>query len=31
MAEAVAFLVSPRCTYITGHTLVVDGGLSITF
>lgn len=31
IAEAVAFLVSPRCTYITGHTLVVDGGLSITF
>lgn len=31
IAEAVAFLVSPHCTYITGHTLVVDGGLSITF
>jgi NAD(P)-dependent dehydrogenase (short-subunit alcohol dehydrogenase family) len=31
IAEAVAFLVSPRCTYITGHTLVADGGLSITF
>jgi NAD(P)-dependent dehydrogenase (short-subunit alcohol dehydrogenase family) len=31
IAEAVAFLCSPRCTYITGHTLVVDGGLTITF
>ena len=31
IAEAVLFLASPRCTYITGHTIVVDGGLSITF
>lgn len=31
IAEAVLFLASPRCTYITGHTLVVDGGLSATF
>lgn len=31
IAEAVCFLVSPRCSYITGHTIVVDGGLSITF
>lgn len=31
IAEAVCFLASPRCTYITGHTIVVDGGLSVTF
>jgi NAD(P)-dependent dehydrogenase (short-subunit alcohol dehydrogenase family) len=31
IAEAVRFLASPRCTYITGHTIIVDGGLSVTF
>jgi NAD(P)-dependent dehydrogenase (short-subunit alcohol dehydrogenase family) len=31
IAEAVVFLASPRCTYITGHTVVVDGGLTATF
>lgn len=31
IAEAVCFLASERCTYVTGHTIVVDGGLSITF
>ena len=31
VADAIAFLCSGRCTYITGHTLVVDGGLTITF
>ena len=29
MAEAVRFLASPAAGYITGHTLVVDGGLTV--
>jgi NAD(P)-dependent dehydrogenase (short-subunit alcohol dehydrogenase family) len=31
IASAIAFLCGDQCTYITGHTLVVDGGLTITF
>ncbi len=31
VAHAIAFLCGDQCTYITGHTLVVDGGLTITF
>jgi NAD(P)-dependent dehydrogenase (short-subunit alcohol dehydrogenase family) len=31
VAESIAFLCSERCTYITGHTLVVDGGLTVAF
>jgi 3-oxoacyl-[acyl-carrier protein] reductase len=30
IAEVVAFLASERNTYLTGHTLVVDGGFSLT-
>jgi len=31
VAKAIAFLCSEECTYITGQTLIVDGGLTITF
>jgi NAD(P)-dependent dehydrogenase (short-subunit alcohol dehydrogenase family) len=31
VAKAIAFLCGEECTYITGQTLVVDGGLTITF
>src|SRR5699024_6483791 len=29
MADAIEFLVSPKSTYITGQTLVVDGGMTV--
>ena len=28
IADAVCYLASPRATYITGQTLLVDGGLT---
>jgi NAD(P)-dependent dehydrogenase (short-subunit alcohol dehydrogenase family) len=28
MAAAVRYLVSPQASYITGHTLMLDGGLT---
>lgn len=31
VAEAVLYLASPLNTYVTGHSLVVDGGLTCTF
>ena len=31
IANAILFLSGDQCTYITGQTLVVDGGLTITF
>jgi NAD(P)-dependent dehydrogenase (short-subunit alcohol dehydrogenase family) len=31
VANAIEFLCGDLCTYITGQTLVVDGGLTITF
>ena len=31
VANVIAFLCGDQCTYITGQTLVVDGGLTITF
>jgi NAD(P)-dependent dehydrogenase (short-subunit alcohol dehydrogenase family) len=31
IAAAIAFLCGDQCTYITGQTLVVDGGLTVTF
>ena len=31
LASAILFLSGDQCSYVVGHTLVVDGGLTITF
>lgn len=31
VAAAILFLSGDECTYVAGHTLVVDGGLTVTF
>lgn len=31
VADAILFLAGEQCTYITGHVLVIDGGLTATF
>jgi NAD(P)-dependent dehydrogenase (short-subunit alcohol dehydrogenase family) len=31
VAQAILWLASPLNTYVNGHVLVVDGGLSVTF
>jgi 3-oxoacyl-[acyl-carrier protein] reductase len=31
VAKVIAFLCGQDCSYITGQTIVVDGGLTITY